>query len=496
LLLADDNLTLDKSLKDCLKAERRVIELFQECGWVFKAEKRSGEPAQVCRFLGLVIDSRDLTFNIPKDKIAKIQDVISEVQARSRVHVKALAKLVGMLQSVRLATGPIVAVLTRSLYHVVDEAPRWSSYVKLSDLARTELEWWKENLEKVSKYPISEASSTTPVNYETASDASGVGSFCYLLGNSRVTLASRAFTEVERNQSSTWRELSAFHETWTRPEVLRRFAGCRIAHYTDSQAMASIISKGSRNVRLQPLVVEAVLALRGAGIVMEAVWMSRESGVIEYADRGSRDFHPDDISLDFDSMAEIYSSFGTFDIDTFATDSNKKAVQFFSRLDVPGSSGTNFFHQRWEICFLVFLILTVMVAASTPETRTSASLHRACSLVRCTTSRGEGKFANFSEGKKLNCCIPRCKVSAVLVTPVWAGSSFFSTFWPDGTHAADFVFKMEFVNPCFECGPLVTGNSMRGVKSYRTAVLLVDFTKPPRKTKMFCLSGGCRECTN
>ena len=216
LLLADDNLTMDKSLKDCLKAERRVIELFQECGWVFKAEKRSGEPAHVCRFLGLVIDTRDMTFNIPKDKIDKIQDVISEVRARSRVHVKALAKLVGMLQSVRLATGPIVAVLTRSLYHVVGEAPRWSSYVKLSDLARTELEWWKENLEKVSKYPITESSSTTPVNYETASDASGVGSFCYLLGNSRVTLASRAFTEVERSQSSTWRELSRS------PPTLRR----------------------------------------------------------------------------------------------------------------------------------------------------------------------------------------------------------------------------------------------------------------------------------
>ena len=377
LLLADDHLTVDKSLQDCLEAERHVIKLFQECGWIFKAEKRSGEPAQVCKFLGLVIDSRDLTFNIPKDKIAKIQAVISEVQARGKVHVKAIAKLVGMLQSVRLATGPIVAVLTRSLYHVVDAAPRWNSHVKLTELARSELEWWKENLEKVSKYPISESSSTTPVNYETASDASGVGSYSYLLGSSRVTLASRAFTELERGQSSTWRELKSFHETWTCPDNLRRFAGCRVAHYTDSQAMASIVSKGSRNTRLQPMVVEAVLALREAGIVMEAVWKSREDGVIEYADRGSRDFHPDDISLDFDSMVKIYSSFGTFDIDTFATDSNKKALRFFSRMDVPGSSGTNFFHQRWDKVLQISL-MGAIVAASTPETRISASLRRAC----------------------------------------------------------------------------------------------------------------------
>ena len=102
----------------------------------------------------------------------------------------------------------------------------------------------------------------------------------------------------------------------------------------------------------------------------------------------------------------------------------------------------------------------------------------------------------FLEWKKLNISHLRCQVSAVLVVPVWAGASFYSTFWPDGKHAAGFVSKMEFVNPFFECGPLVTGSSMRGFKSYRTAVMRVDFTKPPRKNKRFCLSGGCGECDN
>ena len=349
----DDNLAVAGSLVECLKAELRIIEVFQECGWVFKASKRSGEPSQVCRFLGLEIDSRDLTFNIPDDKIIKIKAVIAEVRARGKVKVKLLAKVVGMLQSVRLATGPIVAVLTRSLYHVVNCAPRWGSSVKLTDMANFELDWWSSNLSKVSKFPISVSSSTTPVAFETASDASGVGHFAYLVGKSQEILASRAFSEDERSQSSTWRELSAFRDTWTNPEVLRRFGGSRVAHYTDSQAMASIVTKGSRNTRLQPLVVEAVLALREAGIEMEAVWRSRRDGVIEYADRGSRDYHPDDISLDFDSMSKIFEDFGCFDVDTFATASNTKGNRFFSRLDVPGSAGVNFFHQRWgEKCKL------------------------------------------------------------------------------------------------------------------------------------------------
>ena len=353
----DDNLAVAESLEKCRSAERLIIKLFQECGWVFKPSKRSGEPAQLCRFLGLDINSLDLTFNIPQDKIDKVKSVAVEIKARKRFKVKLLARFVGMLQAVKLATGPIVAVMTRSMYHTVTAAPSWSSFVILSDMAKFELNWWLDNIHKVSKYPFSDSLSTTPVAYETASDASGVGHFSYLLGQHRITLASRAFTEEERGQSSTWRELSAFSDTWTSQEVLDRFRGCQISHYTDSKAMASIVTRGSRNPRLQPLVMKAVLALRSAGIVMEAVWLSRDDGIIDFADRGSRDYHHDDISLDFDSMSKIHEKFGSFAVDTFATASNKKGDRFFSRLDVPGSAGCNFFHQRWESLGFCFLFL-------------------------------------------------------------------------------------------------------------------------------------------
>ena len=133
-------------------AEWRAIKLFKVCGWVFKPSKRSSELTQIVRFLGLEIDSRDLTFNIPADKIVKIKSLAAEIKARSRVKVKLLARLVGMLQAVKSATGPIVAVLTRSLYHVVASAPNWSSFVWLSDMAKHEIDWWLSNLDKVAKY--------------------------------------------------------------------------------------------------------------------------------------------------------------------------------------------------------------------------------------------------------------------------------------------------------------------------------------------------------
>ena len=87
-------------------------------------------------------------------------------------------------------------------------------------------------------------------------------------------------------------------------------------------------------------------ALRSAGIPMEAVWRSRDEGIIQWADKGWRDFHADDISLDFESKAKILHEFGCFQIDCLASSSNTKGTKFFSRLNVQNTSGVNFFHQR------------------------------------------------------------------------------------------------------------------------------------------------------
>jgi len=107
--------------------------------------------------------------------------------------------------------------------------------------------------------------------------------------------------------------------------------------------MVYILTGGSRNVMLQPMVVEATLALRFFNIVVEPVWVSRDDGIIQYADMGSRDFHGDDIGVDSETFATIESEFGSFDIDCFASSSNAKCPRFFSKLDVPGSGGVKFF---------------------------------------------------------------------------------------------------------------------------------------------------------
>ena len=56
-----------------------------------------------------------MTFNIPDEKVKELENMLEKVKGyKNRGHpVRDLAKLVGKIQSLRLATGPIVSVLTR-----------------------------------------------------------------------------------------------------------------------------------------------------------------------------------------------------------------------------------------------------------------------------------------------------------------------------------------------------------------------------------------------
>ena len=438
--------------------------MFNSAGWVFKLAKRSGNPSQECRYLGLIINSKDMTFNVPAEKIEAMEVMLGkmklEASKRRAVPVRKLARLVGKLQSFRLATGPIVSVLTRSLYAAISSCSSWSAWIKIDDLAFFELDWWEKNLRNTSKFPISAALTTFTTEHKVASDASDIGHYVYLTGKVPRMLAGRAFTQEEQEQSSTWRELKAFHDCWTNPKNLSEFANKHVAHYTDNKSMVFIIEKGSRNRKLHPMIVEATLALRRHGISMQAMWVSREEGIIALADMGSRDYDRDDISLDFASMAEIYEAFGDFQWDGFATATTSKGKKFFSRRQSPGSSGVNFFHQQLSPEESIFCF---------PPTRLLvAALHH----------------VKFYQAK------------AVFVVPVWPASTFYSIFWPDGTHALQGTQKMLIMNPFFVCGPLVTSHVMRGRAPYRTAILEVNFNRgasqSPRRER--CLKGGCKKC--
>ena len=240
----------------------------------------------------------------------------------------------------------------------------------------------------------------------------------------------------------------------------------RVAHFTDNKALVYIIAKGSRNRVLQPLIVEVTLKLREYGIRVDPVWMSREEGVIKYADLGSRDFHSDDIAVDYFTFQEAEYKFGAFTVDGFASSGNAKCSTFFSRRDVPGSAGVDFFMQTLKMSEFYWLFPPISMLCQAVE---HLAVHKA---------------------------------KGVILVPVWPRSSFFTFFFPDGMHLASWVVRCLWVRPYYITGPYVKSNGLRGRKKFSTVLLEANFNDfkdswyAPNVLPDWCRKGGCHRCNN
>ena len=128
--------------------------------------------------------------------------------------------------------------------------------------------------------PICQDASIVKFKLSVAGDAIDRGFLCVYKVESKQRLFSRPFTVVESQESSTFKELTAVHETWTNPDILNEFAGKTIGHYGDNKAICYILAGGSRQPKLQKLVLDIFMSLRKFNILLVPTWVSRESDII------------------------------------------------------------------------------------------------------------------------------------------------------------------------------------------------------------------------
>ena len=88
-------------------------------------------------------------------------------------------------------------------------------------------------------FPICKDSSFVKCEFSVAGDASDRGFFVYKV-ESKQRLFSRPFTVAESKESSTFKELTAVHETWKNVDILKEFAGKTVGHYGDKAVIYSL----------------------------------------------------------------------------------------------------------------------------------------------------------------------------------------------------------------------------------------------------------------
>ena len=103
-------------------------------GWVVNFEKSKLTPTQKGKWLGIIIDTRDTTFTVPPEKNNKLikNGTLKSTLAQTFCSAKQLSKITGQLESMHRAIGPIVRLMTRNLYVLIESRNTWYEPITLT----------------------------------------------------------------------------------------------------------------------------------------------------------------------------------------------------------------------------------------------------------------------------------------------------------------------------------------------------------------------------
>ena len=106
IVYLDDFLILGKTLQETILSRDTVIYLLQNLGFVKKLKKSVLHPTQRIEFLGMIIDSVEITVSLSQENGESISKRCQDKLSMQEVPIKYLAKLLGTLSSTVLAILP------------------------------------------------------------------------------------------------------------------------------------------------------------------------------------------------------------------------------------------------------------------------------------------------------------------------------------------------------------------------------------------------------
>ena len=341
--------------------QQRVLSDIKAAGFSLSMSKLVLEPQKSIKFLGYIVDLGASRLAVDPSRVTKLKSILGQLLARPRrVHVKDLARITGLLQSMHLAVGQSVRIFTRSLYDLINQKPDnvWNWHLALNDGALTELQFWRTNFDRLHGVPLWLAPHVQTVMF-TDAGAQGWGGFLvehgkgqtlqvpstleeyYAAGGSMV--AQGYLDPVEQLQSSTWRELIAIERTlWS---LMADVSQVIVRLFTDNLAVTYVWLSGSRKAIIQAVVKRIFEFCHERSIQLWIEWIPRKNNVL--ADAMSKFYDSDDWMLNSKYFRILDKLWGPHTFDRFASANNKQCAKFNSRFWCPGSAGVNALAYDW-----------------------------------------------------------------------------------------------------------------------------------------------------
>ena len=91
----DDMLLVAKTKQEAIQARDSVIFLLLNLGFTINREKSVLEPTQIMEFLGMTINSREMTVSLPGDKVYQLKNLCKTARDQENLKLRELASLIG-----------------------------------------------------------------------------------------------------------------------------------------------------------------------------------------------------------------------------------------------------------------------------------------------------------------------------------------------------------------------------------------------------------------
>ncbi len=147
VIYIDDLLLFANNIHEIEAGRDIVLFLLQNLGFVINWEKSHLTPTKIMEFLGVTVNSENMTFSIPETKVEKIIQIFQDVTQNPTISVRKLASLIGKLISTAEAFSP-APLQVRYLQNLLRRNMRSKTYesqLTLTPEALVEPCWWKEN---------------------------------------------------------------------------------------------------------------------------------------------------------------------------------------------------------------------------------------------------------------------------------------------------------------------------------------------------------------
>lgn len=347
----DDLLILAQSAEEAAQHRDLTLRLLMSLGWLINGKKSVLTPAQRMTYLGVEIDSNNMTFSLGEDKLRKLRDATLEMLQKNRQRQLTLRQAAKVLGSMTAAAQGIelARLEERPLLIQVQErlaaGAAWDEVIILDASTVQACAWWMGEFREWNGVRIIEASHETHVLTTDASE-SGYGVTIAAINNTLDARTQWCLPQHQVHRSSNWRELSAISFALQRHGPALQGATIKIRS-DNATSLACIRNQGSRSAELTEV---AAKILRSAASWRIRFILAFIPGVRNTtADNLSRWFRSDLYGYQINPIAfeAIQHRWGPLSIDLFASDANRLLPRFFTWGYSEEAEGIDAFQQRW-----------------------------------------------------------------------------------------------------------------------------------------------------